>query len=72
MTVLSAFVATGRALSRLAQRLAEDPGEFTCGQCDHNARCGLAPNQECVYRLMQIAERRPCPARWPVVPYGTG
>ena len=69
MTVLTAF---GRAVSRFAQRLFEDRVEFTCGQCDRNARCGLTPHQECVYRLMQIADRRGEPARWPVVPFGTG
>jgi hypothetical protein len=70
MTVLSTFVATGRALTRLARRLANDQVEFTCGQCDRNARCGLAPNQQCLYRLMQIAERRARPARWPLHPLG--
>ena len=70
MTVLSTFVATGRALTRLARRLANDQVEFTCGQCDRNARCGLAPNQQCLYRLMQIAERRAQPARWPIHPLG--
>ena len=72
MTVLSAFVPTGRAISRFAQALVEERVEFTCGQCDRNARCGLAPNRDCVYRLMQIAERRAQPARWPVVPFGMG
>jgi hypothetical protein len=70
MTVLSTFVATGRALTRLARRLANDQVEFSCGQCDRNARCGLAPNQQCLYRLMQIAERRAHPARWPMHPLG--
>jgi hypothetical protein len=70
MTLLSAFVASGRAIYRFTQRLAEERVEFTCGQCDRNARCGLAPGQECVYRLMQIAERRG--RRWPVVPFGMG
>ncbi len=63
MTLLSAFVATGHALSRFARRLADDSVDFTCGQCDRNARCGLAPNQQCLYRLMQIAERRAQPVR---------
>jgi len=72
MTALSAFVATGRAIARFAQRLTEERVEFTCGHCDRNAQCGLAPSQECVYRLMQIAEQRPRPGRWPVVPYGMG
>jgi hypothetical protein len=63
MTLLSACVATGRALSRFARRLADDGADFTCGECDRNARCGLAPNQQCLYRLMQIAERRAQPVR---------
>jgi hypothetical protein len=70
MTALSAFVATGRAISRFVQQLVADRTEFTCGQCDRNASCGLPPSQECVYRLMQVAERRPRAARWPAVPFG--
>ena len=72
MTVLSAFAGIGRAIARLARQLAGERDEFTCGQCDRNARCGLAPNQECVYRLMQIAELRAQPARWPAIPFEMG
>jgi hypothetical protein len=70
MSLLSVCIATGRAFARFARGLVEERIEFTCGQCDRNARCGLAPNQPCVYRLMRIAELRTQPARWPARPFG--
>jgi hypothetical protein len=28
--------------------------EFTCGDCERNARCGLPPTPDCVVRAAQI------------------
>lgn len=72
MTLLSAFAGAERAMARFARWLVEERTEFTCGQCERNARCGLAPNQECTFRLIQIADRQARPARWPVAPFGMG
>ena len=27
---------------------------FACGDCDRNAQCGLAPHDDCIFRLMQM------------------
>jgi len=37
--------------------------EFTCGDCDRNARCGLAPSPECIIRAEQIARAGERPER---------
>ena len=29
--------------------------EFSCGDCERNARCGLPPHKECLARVAQIA-----------------
>jgi len=38
---------------------------FTCGDCERNQRCGLAPHDDCLIKAMQIArdgdERVPPP-----------
>ena len=28
---------------------------FSCGDCERNAKCGLPPHDDCVFRLMQVA-----------------
>jgi len=39
---------------------------FTCGDCERNKQCGLAPHDDCIVKAMQIArdegERVPPPA----------
>jgi hypothetical protein len=38
---------------------------FTCGDCERNQKCGLAPHDDCLVKIMQIArdgdERVPPP-----------
>jgi hypothetical protein len=62
------FVAAGNLLVR------RPFSRFSCGDCDRNAKCGLPPHDDCVFRLMQIArdgDRLPqrqdylYPAVWP-------
>lgn len=36
---------------------------FQCGDCDRNAQCGLAPHDDCIFRLMQIARDGDHPPR---------
>ena len=52
MTLHAIMQATGRALSRVAHRLADDTEEFTCGQCARQESCGLPPSKDCLYKLM--------------------
>jgi hypothetical protein len=45
-----------KALAAVVNFLRPPPSErFTCGDCDRNSRCGLAPHDDCLYRLTQIA-----------------
>jgi hypothetical protein len=30
--------------------------EFTCGDCDRWARCGMAPSEDCIYRAAQMSD----------------
>lgn len=58
MTLTAIIAATGRALARLAQRMTEEPPEFTCADCDRQASCGLPPSKDCLYKLMMQEDRR--------------
>jgi len=59
-------------LAAIARFVFPPPRRFTCGDCARNARCGLAPSEDCIYALMQMARdgensRRPSfvyPAAW--------
>jgi hypothetical protein len=58
MTLHAIIQATGRALSRVAHRLASDNEEFTCGQCARQESCGLPPSKDCLYKSMVLQERQ--------------
>lgn len=39
----------------LARALAPPPRQFTCGDCERNAQCGLPPHDDCLHRIEQIS-----------------
>jgi hypothetical protein len=58
MTLHAIMQATGRALSRVADRLTDHFEEFTCGQCARQESCGLPPSKDCLYKLMVLHDRQ--------------
>ena len=46
-------------LSRVANLLSFGRrGQFTCGDCSMNERCGLPPSDQCIARAAQISSGR--------------
>jgi len=45
-------------LAKVAERgmaILSPQREFSCGDCERNASCGLPPNELCVFKAMQLA-----------------
>ena len=67
------FVAMVRWLKDAANAWSQSQAgaNFTCGDCELNARCGRAPDELCIARAAQIARGLPPKSqRWPMLPVG--
>jgi hypothetical protein len=54
---MQAFNGILTLFNSIAERIAASrrASEFTCGDCERNARCGKPPHDDCVVRAAQIA-----------------
>jgi hypothetical protein len=72
---MQAFDGIRKFFAAMVDRIAASrrASHFTCGDCDRNEKCGLAPDEKCIQRAAQIerdGDERPRPpgyysAVWP-------
>jgi hypothetical protein len=66
---LAASVAgVAKAIVRGMEFLSPEP-QFSCGDCERNASCGLPPDDLCVIKAMQLARDGEWRRRRPLIGY---
>ena len=53
MDVVSMVQRIGAKFAAVVQRALDEP-DFKCGDCERSPRCGLAPDEKCIFRAEQM------------------